>query len=398
MPRKTKDLLRNVCRYVYYAGANNCWYEDIYKESKYYRLYSVITFSIYTIMIFLENLAALFGEFPEVEKNSAVMFAAIHNIVLTKMFLLLYHKNSIRKLNYEMATIGEDFEEDYVMKKQYRKAKVGICLYIISVYLSLTAYGVESARRSIVEGAPFYTVVTYLPLYDDNSVVALIFRIFFYITWLYMMLPMMSADCMPITHLITLTYKFITLCHHFERIRTEFDSDVLSKNKRMAIDKLKAGCLQGIRMHQKLLYLADEIHRVFGIIMSLQVCESSAVAVLLLLRLALSPHLDLTNAFMTYTFVGSLFLLLALNLWNAGEVTYQASLLSSAMFYSGWHLCEMEKPSHRDIRWLTLIGCAQAKKPLILKAFGIQDLSYETFVSVARMTYSVFAVFYQRGE
>lgn len=152
MPYKTKDLLRNACRYVYYAGASNCWYEDIYKESKYYRLYSVITFSIYTIMIFLENLAALFGKFPEVEKNSAVMFAAIHNIVLTKMFLLLYHKNSIRKLNYEMATIGEDFEEDYVMKKQYRKAKVGICLYVISVYLSLTAYGVESARRSIVEG------------------------------------------------------------------------------------------------------------------------------------------------------------------------------------------------------------------------------------------------------
>ncbi|KAJ0175161.1 hypothetical protein K1T71_009302 [Dendrolimus kikuchii] len=264
--------------------------------------------------------------------------------------------------------------------------------------------------------------------------------------------------------------------------------------------------------------------------MSLQVCESSAVAVLLLLRLALSPQLDLTNAFMTYTFVGSLFLLLALNLWNAGEITHQmgsrskrliqlavaaetagipltvvgtkkeetpnvedttsitddgvsskniitnatddvavqkddsivsnrrrcdstssssssssdssssssssgpsfiedsddsvkdpnyetvetrhrtlscsdsdiedvnASLLSSAMFYCGWHLCDTDQKPHRDIRRLVLIGCAQAQKPLVLKAFGVQALSYETFVSVARMTYSVFAVFYQRGE
>nr|XP_021187731.2 uncharacterized protein LOC110374378 [Helicoverpa armigera] len=398
MPPNTRSLLRKICRYVYYAGAGNCWYEDIYHETKPYKLYSLVTFSIYTIMIFLENVAALFGKFPEVEKNSAVMFSAIHDIVLTKMFLLLYHKQSIRKLNYDMSTVGSSFEEDHVMRKQYLKTTVGIWLYVISVYLSLGAYGVESARRSIVEGAPFYTVVTYLPFYDDNSVVALIFRIFFYITWLYMMLPMMSADCMPITHLITMTYKFITLCHHFERIRTEFDEDTKIMNKREAIDKLRAGCLEGIRMHQKLLCLADEIHRVFGIIMSLQVCESSAVAVLLLLRLALSPHLDLTNAFMTYTFVCSLFLLLALNLWNAGEVTYQASLLSNAMFQCGWHLCELEKHTHRDIRRLVLIGCTQAQKPLILKAFGIQDLSYETFVSVARMTYSIFAVFYQRGE
>lgn len=152
MSLKTKCLLRDFCKYVYFAGAGNCWCEDIYKESVPYKVYSVITFSIYTTMIFLENLAALFGCFPDVEKNSAVMFSAIHNIVLAKMFLLLYHKNSVRKLNYEMATVGENYEKQFVMKKQYRKAKVGILLYIASVYLSLIAYGVESLRRSVAEG------------------------------------------------------------------------------------------------------------------------------------------------------------------------------------------------------------------------------------------------------
>lgn len=152
MPLNTESLLRKVCRYVYYAGCGNCWYEEIYHETIPYQLYKIITFSIYTTMIFLENVAAMFGKFPEVEKNSSVMFAAIHNIVLTKMYLLLYHKDSIKKLNYEMATVGADFEEDSVMKRQYRKVTVGIWLYVISVYLSLGAYGIESARRSIVEG------------------------------------------------------------------------------------------------------------------------------------------------------------------------------------------------------------------------------------------------------
>lgn len=152
MPLNTKYLLRKICSYVYYAGYGNCWYEDIYQETILYHLYRILTFSIYTTMIFLENVAALFGRFPEVEKNSSVMFSAIHNIVLTKMFLLYYHKKSIRKLNYEMATVGAKLEEEHVMKKQYWKVTVGIWLYVISVYLSLAAYGIESARRAIVEG------------------------------------------------------------------------------------------------------------------------------------------------------------------------------------------------------------------------------------------------------
>lgn len=68
-----------------------------------------------------------------------------------------------------------------------------------------------------------------------------------------MMLPMMSADCMPITHLITMTYKFITLSHHFEKIRGNFDRDILRMNRNYAIEKLKLGCLDGIKMHQKLI-------------------------------------------------------------------------------------------------------------------------------------------------
>lgn len=105
----------------------------------------------------------------------------------------------------------------------------------------------------LVLDVPFYTVVTYLPMYEDTSMFASIMRVFFYVTWLYMMLPMMSADCFPITHLVTLTHKFITLCHHFERMREQFDHDVLVIRRREAVEKLKRGFLDGVRMHQKLL-------------------------------------------------------------------------------------------------------------------------------------------------
>ncbi|CAG9098933.1 unnamed protein product [Plutella xylostella] len=397
----SRSLLRDYCKYAYYTGIGDYWFEPLYRETPWYRVCFYLSFTIYLSLIVFENLAAWLGEFPDVEKNSSVMFAVIHTIVLTKMFLVVFRKEAVKQINIEMANVGSDLEEAALMRRQYSKVRSGILCYMLSVYASLGTYAAESARRSLVEGIlfyplwgciPFYTVVTYYPKYEDESTTADVFRVLFYIIWLVMMMPMIFADCFPITHVIILSFKFITLRRHFERVREVFDEDLLMKRSD-AVERMRDGFLQGILMHQKLIRLADDIHRIFGIIMSLQVCESSAVAVLLLLRLAQSPRMELFNAFMTYTFVASLFFLLGLNLWNAGEMTYQASstrhhvvylieasLLSTAMFQSGWHLAP-PGPAARAARRLALVSCAQAQKPLVLKAFGIQDLSYGTFVS-----------------
>lgn len=100
---------------------------------------------------------------------------------------------------------------------------------------------------------PFYTVVTYLPRYEDNSNAAKIFRILFYLLWMGMMPAMLSIDCLPIVHLIAIAYKFKTLCRHYKRIREEFDKDLLTMPKERAIVKWRAGYLDGIKMHQKLM-------------------------------------------------------------------------------------------------------------------------------------------------
>lgn len=152
MSTNTKTLLKGYCKYVYYAGAGNFWFENVRQESIYYKIYHLFSFSVYFTMIFLENLAAIFGKFPDVEKNSAIMFSAIHDIILIKTFFMLYYKRSIKKLNYEMVAVMQDKEEEYIMKKQKRKVVWGILFYVLTVYLSLSAYGVESLRKAIVEG------------------------------------------------------------------------------------------------------------------------------------------------------------------------------------------------------------------------------------------------------
>lgn len=152
MALKTKYLLRDFCKYVYYSGCGNFWHEDIYKETVLYRIFNVVSYGTYTMLVLLENLAVLFGKFPSVESNSAIMLASAHNIVLFKLYLFVYHKNSIRKLNLEMGSVGESIEEETVMKKQYRKVNWGCLLFSLNVFLTVLSYGLASARRALTEG------------------------------------------------------------------------------------------------------------------------------------------------------------------------------------------------------------------------------------------------------
>ena len=55
-----------------------------------------------------------------------------------------------------MALVMSDIEEERVMKRQQNKVLWGIGLYVITVYLSLICYGIESFRKVIVEGNSIY--------------------------------------------------------------------------------------------------------------------------------------------------------------------------------------------------------------------------------------------------
>lgn len=63
---------------------------------------------------------------------------------------------------------------------------------------------------------------------------------------------------------------------------------------------------------------------------------------------------------------------------------FQASLVSDAIFYCGWHLCppRVNNMPRRNIRQLVVLALMQAQKPLVMKAFKMVELSYGTFLTV----------------
>ncbi|XP_063627454.1 uncharacterized protein LOC134798957 [Cydia splendana] len=393
---KNYFILKTLCRKIYLVGAGDFWYEEgeISKgKSLRYQLLCFILFSIYISMTGLEIIGVLFGDMPNDERSDCRTFAVTHTIVLVKMFSVILNRKRVKELNRKLVEICKDHEDKHRLAENYRIMKINVRAYAVSVYGTFVFFIYEGIRKMIT-GSHFITIVTYWPFYEDNSAIAITFRFFTTGVLGVMMAPMICIDSFAMVTLIMYKYKFITLRYYLEGLREQFDRNNYAGNEEYATDQLHSGLIEGIKMHSNLIRLSKDIDRCVGAVLALQVCLSSGSAVSLLLQLALSKDITVGAQLKIILFVVTLYFLLALFLCNAGEITYQASLLSDSIFYCGWHASSMR----RDIRRLVLFSCAAAQRPIVMKAFKMLELTYGTFIQVVRGTYSVFALIYAQND
>ncbi|XP_050681172.1 uncharacterized protein LOC126976711 [Leptidea sinapis] len=69
-----------------------------------------------------------------------------------------------------------------------------------------------------------------------------------------------------------------------------------------------------------------------------------------------------------------------------------ASLLPTAIFNSGWQYTG-GKATVR-VRRLLVVAITLAQRPVIMRSFYIVELSYQSFVSIVKLSYSVFSILY----
>nr|AFC91727.1 putative odorant receptor OR19 [Cydia pomonella] len=393
---KNYFILKNLCRKIYLVGAGDFWFEEgeISKgKSLRYQFLCFVLFSIYIFMTVLEIIGVFFGDMPKDERSDCTTFAVSHTIVLGKMFSVILNRKRVKELNRKLVEICANHEDEHRVAENYRIMKINIWAFAVSVYGSFIFFLFEGIRK-MMSGSHFITIVTYWPFYEDNSIIAVSFRFFTTLVLAVMMATMICIDSFAMIILIMYKYKFITLRYYFEGLRERFDRNNYTGNEEYATELLHAGFIEGIVMHSNLTRLSKDIDRSVGTVLALQVCLSSGSAVSLLLQLALSKDLTVAAQLKIIMFVIAVFFLLALFLCNAGEITYQASLLSDSIFYCGWDASSMR----RDLRRLVLFSCAAAQRPIVMKAFNMLELTYGTFIQVVRGTYSVFALISAQNE
>ncbi|XP_063539695.1 uncharacterized protein LOC134748819 [Cydia strobilella] len=393
---KNYFILKNLCRKIYLAGAGDFWFEEgeiSQGKSLRYRLLCFIVFSTYISMTLLEIIGVFFGAMPNDERSDCTSFAVSHTIVLCKMFSVIVNRKRVKELNRKLVEICKDHEDEHRVAENYRIMKINVVAYAVSVYGSFVFFLFDGVRK-MMTGSHFITIVTYWPFYDDNSAIAVTFRLFTTGVLGVMLATMICIDSFAIITLIMYKYKFITLRYYLQGLREQFDKNNHAGNEEYATDQLHSGFIEGIVMHSHLISLSKDIDRSVGAVLALQVCLSSGSAVSLVLQLALSKDMTVAAQLKIILFVVALYFLLALFLCNAGEITYQASLLSDSIFYCGWHASSMR----RDLRQLVLFSCAAAQRPIVMKAFNMLELTYGTFIQVVRGTYSVVALISAQNE
>ncbi|KAL4710972.1 hypothetical protein ACJJTC_017937 [Scirpophaga incertulas] len=153
-----------------------------------------------------------------------------------------------------------------------------------------------------------------------------------------------------------------------------------------------------------MLRLIRDLDDAFGTMIALQLflCSGTAVAIMLQITVRMY-HIYLTpisfvGVVKMVFFTSALALLLGLSLCNAGEILYEASLLSDAIFYCGWHEIPTLPLPHINHNKLVLVALMQAQRPLVMKAFKMIEMTYATYLQVGRITYSIFAVFYAQNK
>lgn len=109
------------------------------------------------------------------------------------------------------------------------------------------------------------TVVTYYPVFEDDSALATAIRIGTTLILCIMMVTMIiTVDAFTMITLIMYKYKFITLKQYFENLREDFFKLLDAGHTEMATERLANGLVEGIEMHKTLLkYVTIEFSLLF---------------------------------------------------------------------------------------------------------------------------------------
>ncbi|XP_068631473.1 uncharacterized protein [Battus philenor] len=243
---------------------------------------------------------------------------------------------------------------------------------------------------SLTDGT-FTTIVTAWPDANDRSTSACLARIASYIIWWLFMSRVSAIYVLVVSLTICLNHQYKNLQSYFYRLVDIFENNDLSQiEKEMEYERsLKIG----IKLHSDTLWCTKQFQTACSAVFSGQIIITIYVLCLLMLQMVNSDR-TLMNTLPIVTTGATMLISTGFYMWNAGDVTEEAALLPTVMYCSGWENCQ--RNSSKRIRRLLFVAMAmaQSQRPVILRSFGIIELSYELYLSIVKSSYSAFSLLY----
>ncbi|XP_052755494.1 uncharacterized protein LOC113513955 [Galleria mellonella] len=350
-------------------------------------LYRIIS-NIVILMFVAMEWGAFFTQnnLTDKQRIDRLIFNFTHPYLLTYILNIECYKEKSKLLLYTMmVTLKKVYNDVEVEKKLIKKCSFFSTSFFIAVAVSALFFGIDAYWQVITTGSTFIKPLTAWPDLEDRSTVANMVRIINYMI-LFMLLTRVSGVYVTVVlFLVCLSHQYTNLNRYFFNLRNIFGENLSQMEKEK---KYEEALTIGIELHSQTMWCTRQCESIFNAIFSFQIILNVMLIVLLMLQM-MSPGSSLVTAIPLVSTGVSLMYGTGFFMWNAGDITVEASQVATALYCSGWENCHI---STLRIRHLLLMTIRQAQKPEIIKAFGLIPLSYESYVSIVKAPYTIFSV------
>ncbi|XP_038223178.1 uncharacterized protein LOC119840563 [Zerene cesonia] len=363
--------------------------------------YNTIYISLINILLFsfvaIENLSFITQKnFTTKQKNDLMTFAVSH-FMLSFYYVSLYlNRNTVKKLAFTLTiSLKKLYNDVNIEKDAIKKSKVYMVIFLSLCSGAIFSYGLEALILVVLEDGKFITVITAFPDVEDNSVVGNIWRVVFYLFWWFFIVRIIALFLVVIVSIIYLRYQYKNLQSYFYSLATIFDEDISQSEKE---NKYEKALKTGIQLHADTLRCTKDCQQAFYVVLSVQLLINMMTVVLIMMRFMVNIKKSLTsehtpmNLLATGVMGTAILIGTGLFMWNLGDVTVEASKVPTAIYSSGWENCT--RGSSARVRHLISFSITQGQKHVALRAIGVIELSYSSYVTLVKSSYSVFSLIY----
>nr|AFC91742.1 putative odorant receptor OR58 [Cydia pomonella] len=390
---RTSDLFHTICKIIYLSCATNFWFEDIDYPAIFMKIYNSTSrvLEVTVAVLIISDWGAFWTQpnLTEKQSNDRMLFAFSHVVLYSVYCSVIYYKREIRELVMTLTVrLKEVCYDGSIEKMMLRTTFRYTTAFVFVCSSTLFSFGIGSGFQALTTNATFTTIIPIWPDVEDRRLVAGAARIILYIVWWIFLVRFISVYIILLISTIGIAHQFKNLCKYFEDLTDIFEGSGSQEEKERRYEN---AFKVGIKMHSITLWCMRQIQLVGGVAFSGQVIINVSVLGLLMIQMMFTER-TLIAVMPIIFMVSSVLVGTGVFLWNAGDVTIEASRLPAAMFHSGWHNCTRQ--SSVRVRKLVTIAIAQAQKRVRIKGLGFIELSYESYVTIVKSSYSLFSVIY----
>ncbi|KAJ8727301.1 hypothetical protein PYW07_001420 [Mythimna separata] len=391
---KTTDFFYKLSYVVYLFGLPNYWLEELKLPKRFVRLYDkflMFNNGLIYFLIFFE-LAAFFTQTNLTEKQNSnlILYALSHPMLFSFHVMLSRLQNKVRLLMYNLTVRLKAVHNDLEVERQMlTRTYMYVFALLFSCCLSMVMYAAEAVWEVVRYDVTFTTLVTAYPDVEDRSGFANVVRALCFIIWWIFLTRMFAVYMLVISLTTCLSHQYKNLQSYFMSLSDIFEREDCSQAEKEELYEI--GFKVGIKLHSETLRCTQQTQTVCRGVFSGQIVFNICLLVVLMAQMANSER-TLMNLCATVFTATAVLIGTGFYMWNAGDVTVEASHLGTAIYFSGWYNCQGQ--SSVRLRKLVVITMCEAQRPVLLKGLGYIELSYQSYITIVKSSYSVFSMIF----